>query len=120
MHKNTVYRMGDGLFADECRKVAADYPDVEFEEVIVDTCALKLVMAPQQFDVLVTTNLYGDILSDRPAADAEAPTAWRLEGAKLIHKHDHDEVDAFKVAFLSLTRLRYLGERGLEIECRRP
>jgi 3-isopropylmalate dehydrogenase len=67
VHKNTVYRMGDGLFADECRKVAARYPDVEFDEVIVDTCALKLVMAPQQFDVLVTTNLYGDILTDEAA-----------------------------------------------------
>jgi len=67
IHKNTVYRMGDGLFADECRKVAARYPDVEFEEVIVDTCALRLVMNPQQYDVLVTTNLYGDILTDEAA-----------------------------------------------------
>ncbi len=67
IHKNTVYRMGDGLFADECRKVAARYPDVVFEEVIVDTCALRLVMNPQQYDVLVTTNLYGDILTDEAA-----------------------------------------------------
>ena len=67
VHKNTVYRMGDGLFADECRKVAARFPDVEFEEVIVDTCALRLVMNPQQYDVLVTTNLYGDILTDEAA-----------------------------------------------------
>jgi 3-isopropylmalate dehydrogenase len=67
VHKNTVYRMGDGLFADECRKVAALFADVEFEEVIVDTCALKLVMNPQQYDVLVTTNLYGDILTDEAA-----------------------------------------------------
>jgi len=67
VHKNTVYRMGDGLFADECRKVAARYPEVEFEEVIVDTCALRLVMNPQQYDVLVTTNLYGDILTDEAA-----------------------------------------------------
>ena len=67
IHKNTVYRMGDGLFADECRKVAARYPDVEFEEVIVDTCALRLAMNPQQYDVLVTTNLYGDILTDEAA-----------------------------------------------------
>jgi 3-isopropylmalate dehydrogenase len=67
VHKNTVYRMGDGLFAEECRKVAARYPDVEFEEVIVDTCALRLVMSPQQYDVLVTTNLYGDILTDEAA-----------------------------------------------------
>lgn len=67
VHKATVYRMGDGLFAEECRQVAARYPQVEFEEVIVDTCALRLVMAPQQFDVLVTTNLYGDILTDEAA-----------------------------------------------------
>jgi 3-isopropylmalate dehydrogenase len=67
VHKNTVYRMGDGLFAEECRQVAAAFPDVEFEEVIVDTCALRLVMAPQQYDVLVTTNLYGDILTDEAA-----------------------------------------------------
>lgn len=67
VHKSTVYRMGDGLFAEECRKVAARYPDVEFEEVIIDTCALRLVMNPQQYDVLVTTNLYGDILTDEAA-----------------------------------------------------
>ena len=67
IHKNTVYRMGDGIFADECRKVAARFPDVAFEEVIVDTCALRLVMNPQQYDVLVTTNLYGDILTDEAA-----------------------------------------------------
>jgi 3-isopropylmalate dehydrogenase len=67
VHKNTVYRMGDGLFAEECRKVAARHPSIEFEEVIVDTCALRLVMKPQQYDVLVTTNLYGDILTDEAA-----------------------------------------------------
>lgn len=67
VHKNTVYRMGDGIFAEECRKVAERHPDVDFEEVIVDTCALRLVMNPQQYDVLVTTNLYGDILTDEAA-----------------------------------------------------
>jgi 3-isopropylmalate dehydrogenase len=67
VHKNTVYRYGDGLFAEECRKVAARFPDVEFEEVIVDTFAMRLVMQPQQYDVVVTTNLYGDILTDEAA-----------------------------------------------------
>ena len=67
VHKNTVYRYGDGLFADECGKVAARFPDVEFEEVIVDTFAMRLVMKPQQYDVVVTTNLYGDILTDEAA-----------------------------------------------------
>jgi hypothetical protein len=63
---------------------------------------------------------HGDVLSDRPAADTTAPTGWRLEGAKLVHRHERGGADAFKVAFLSLTRLRYLGDRGLEVECRRP
>ena len=52
------------MFAEECRKVARDYPDVEFEEVLIDTISMKLVMAPQQFDVIVTTNQFGDILTD--------------------------------------------------------
>lgn len=65
--------------------------------------------------------LHGDVLSDRPSAgQGDAPTAWVMDGAKLVHKHAQGEGDAFKVAFLSLSRLRYVGERGLEIECRRP
>jgi hypothetical protein len=63
---------------------------------------------------------HGDVLSDRPAVNATAATGWRLDGAKLTHKHEQGDTDAFKVAFLSLTRLHYVGERGLEIECRRP
>jgi 3-isopropylmalate dehydrogenase len=63
-HKEPVYRLACGMFAEECRKVAHDYPDVEFEEVLIDTIAMKLVMAPQQFDVIVTTNQFGDILTD--------------------------------------------------------
>ena len=63
-HKEPVYRLACGMFAEECRKVAKEYPDVEFEEILIDTIAMKLVMAPQQFDVIVTTNQFGDILTD--------------------------------------------------------
>lgn len=63
-HKEPVYRLACGMFAEECRKLAAEYADVEFEEVLIDTIAMKLVMAPQQFDVVVTTNQFGDILTD--------------------------------------------------------
>jgi 3-isopropylmalate dehydrogenase len=52
------------MFAEECRKVARDFPDVTFEEVMIDSIAMKLVTAPQQFDVVVTTNQFGDILTD--------------------------------------------------------
>lgn len=67
VHKNTVFKLGCGMFAEECRKVAAEYPDVAFDEVIVDTFALKAVMRPSDFDVVVTTNTFGDILSDMTA-----------------------------------------------------
>jgi 3-isopropylmalate dehydrogenase len=55
------------MFARECRKVAAEYPDVEFNEVLIDGFALKLVMKPQQYDVVVTTNQFGDIVTDEGA-----------------------------------------------------
>jgi 3-isopropylmalate dehydrogenase len=63
-HKEPVYRLACGMFAEECRKVARDYPDVAFEEMMIDSIAMKLVTAPQQFDVVVTTNQFGDILTD--------------------------------------------------------
>jgi 3-isopropylmalate dehydrogenase len=67
IHKNTVFKLGCGLFIDTCREVAKDYPDVTFETVVVDTFAMKLVMQPRNFDVVVTTNMFGDILSDLAA-----------------------------------------------------
>ena len=63
-HKEPVYRLACGMFAEECRKVAKDYPDVAFEEMMIDSIAMKLVMEPQRFDVVVTTNQFGDILTD--------------------------------------------------------
>src|SRR5246500_3215683 len=63
-HKEPVYRLACGMFAEECRKVAREYPDVAFEEMMIDSIAMKLVAAPQQFDVVVTTNQFGDILTD--------------------------------------------------------
>src|SRR3954470_23531387 len=67
VHKEPVYRLVCGMFAEECRKVAADFADVELEEVLVDGFAMKLVMNPQQYDVVVTTNQFGDILTDEGA-----------------------------------------------------
>src|SRR6187200_1810542 len=63
-HKEPVYRLACGMFAEECRKVAKEFPDVEFEEMMIDSISMKLVTAPQQFDVVVTTNQFGDILTD--------------------------------------------------------
>ena len=67
VHKDTVFKLGCGMFAEECRMLAKEFPDVGYDEVLVDTMAMKLVMKPQQFDVIVTTNTFGDILSDEAA-----------------------------------------------------
>jgi 3-isopropylmalate dehydrogenase len=67
VHKDTVFKLGCGMFAEECRRVAEDFPDVQYEETMVDTFAMRLAMKPQQYDVVVTTNMFGDILSDEAA-----------------------------------------------------
>jgi 3-isopropylmalate dehydrogenase len=67
VHKEPVYRLACGMFAEECRKVAKDYPDVAFDEALVDGFSMKLMMNPWQYDVVVTTNQFGDILTDQGA-----------------------------------------------------
>ena len=64
VHKANVLRLSDALFLREVRKVGADYPDVEVDELIVDAAAALLIRTPERFDVIVTTNMFGDILSD--------------------------------------------------------
>jgi 3-isopropylmalate dehydrogenase len=67
VHKNTVFKLGCGMFVEECYKVAKEFPDVVLDEVIVDTMAMRLIRDPQSFDVIVTTNMFGDILTDEAA-----------------------------------------------------
>jgi homoisocitrate dehydrogenase len=64
VHKANVLRVSDGLFREVALQVAADFPDLAVDELLVDVAAMHLAAAPQRFDVLVTTNLFGDILSD--------------------------------------------------------
>jgi len=64
IHKANVLRVSDGLFLDTVREVAQRHPHIAYEEVLVDAAAALLVRSPERFDVLVTTNMFGDILSD--------------------------------------------------------
>ncbi|MDE1843436.1 MAG: isocitrate/isopropylmalate dehydrogenase family protein [Thaumarchaeota archaeon] len=64
VHKSNVMRKTDGLFARSCEQVSKRYPNVVFENMYVDACAMNLIRQPEAFDVIVTTNLFGDILSD--------------------------------------------------------
>jgi isocitrate dehydrogenase (NAD+) len=64
VHKANIMKCTDGLFLDVAREIASEYPDIAFEDRIVDACCMKLVQRPEDFDVLVLPNLYGDIVSD--------------------------------------------------------
>jgi len=67
IHKANIMKLSDGLFLASVRKVASSYPDIEYRELIVDNACMQIVMNPTQFDILLLTNLYGDIMSDLAA-----------------------------------------------------
>jgi len=67
VHKANIMKLSDGLFLECCRRVARDFPELEYEELIVDNTCMQLVRNPARFDVMLMANLYGDILSDLAA-----------------------------------------------------
>jgi 3-isopropylmalate dehydrogenase len=85
VHKANVLKMGDGMFIDECRKVGKEFPEVTIDDVIVDAMMAHVVRAPQRYDVVVATNMFGDILSD---LTAEMSGSLGL-GGSLNAGHDH-------------------------------
>src|SRR5207245_8011031 len=64
VHKANILKLADGLFLDAFRVTARDFPEIQTKEIIVDNCCMQMVSRPQQFDVLVMGNLYGDLVSD--------------------------------------------------------
>ena len=67
VHKASIMKLSDGLFLTCCRRVAEEYKDIEYKELIIDNACMQMVLNPHQFDMLVLTNLYGDIMSDLAA-----------------------------------------------------
>jgi isocitrate dehydrogenase (NAD+) len=64
VHKANIMKLSDGLFLDCCLKVAKDFPEIKYDDIIVDNCCMQLVLDPTRFDMLLLENLYGDIVSD--------------------------------------------------------
>jgi isocitrate dehydrogenase (NAD+) len=64
VHKANIMKLSDGLFLDCCRNVGKGFPDITYDEIIVDNCCMQLVLDPTRFDMLLLENLYGDIVSD--------------------------------------------------------
>jgi isocitrate dehydrogenase (NAD+) len=67
IHKANIMKLSDGLFLKSIRNVAPQYPDIEYKEMIVDNACMQMVLNPQQFDMLLLPNLYGDVMSDLAA-----------------------------------------------------
>ena len=67
IHKANIMKLSDGLFLTSVRKVAPEYPDIAYKELIIDNACMQMVLDPHQFDMLLLTNLYGDIMSDLAA-----------------------------------------------------
>src|SRR5579863_4668202 len=67
VHKANIMKLSDGLFLTSVRKVAAEYPEIEYKELIIDNACMQMVLNPAQFDVLLLPNLYGDVVSDLAA-----------------------------------------------------
>ena len=77
VHKSNVMKKTDGLFAASCESIANEFSNIEFDQMYVDACSMNLIRQPQDFDVIVTTNLFGDILSDE--------SSQVVGGLSLIH-----------------------------------
>ncbi|HZP58090.1 MAG TPA: isocitrate/isopropylmalate family dehydrogenase, partial [Dehalococcoidia bacterium] len=120
--KANIMKFTDGLFYTVCREVAKDYPDIEYEEVLVDALCMQLVQRPEWFDVLVLPNLYGDIISDLCAGLVGglgvAPGANIGDVAALfepIHGSapkyaGQNKVNPMAMMFSGMLMLRYMGE----------
>src|SRR5579862_9170426 len=85
IHKANIMKLADGLFLRCCREVAARFPHIEYKELIVDNASMQLVMRPEQFDILLLPNLYGDIVSDLAAGLVGG--LGIVPGANLGEKH---------------------------------
>ncbi|XP_059647390.1 isocitrate dehydrogenase [NAD] regulatory subunit 1, mitochondrial-like [Cornus florida] len=70
VHKANIMKLADGLFLESCREVASHYPSINYNEIIVDNCCMQLVSKPEQFDVMVTPNLYGNLVANTAAGIA--------------------------------------------------
>ncbi|KAM0011216.1 putative isocitrate dehydrogenase (NAD(+)) [Helianthus debilis subsp. tardiflorus] len=70
VHKANIMKLADGLFLESCREIAKSYPEIKYSEIIVDNCCMQLVSKPEQFDVMVTPNLYGNLVANTAAGIA--------------------------------------------------
>ena len=122
VHKANIMKFSDGLFLEEARKVAPEFPDIEFNDRIVDNMCMQLVQMPEEYDVLVLPNLYGDIVSDlaaglvgglgmAPGANIGDHTALFEPTHGSAPKYaGKDKVNPLAMILSGMLMLRHLGE----------
>jgi isocitrate dehydrogenase (NAD+) len=122
IHKANIMKLSDGLFLDCARKVAKGYPKIAYKELIVDNACMQLVLRPQNFDVLLLENLYGDIVSDLCAGlvgglglVAGANLGDRIAIFEAVHGTAPDiagqgKANPLALVFSSIMMLRHLGQ----------
>ncbi len=118
-HKANVLRLGDNFFLDICRAVAKGYPALEIRDEYIDTVANKLISHPEDYDVILTTNMYGDVISDEAAAlvSSLVPTAnfgehcaiFRPIHESLIELAGKNVVNPVPTMLCAVMMLEYLG-----------
>ena len=123
VHKANILKLSDGLFLDSCRSVAQQFSDIEFDDAIVDAAAMRLVRDPHSFDVIVTANLFGDILSDLASGlvgglgvAPRANVGWETSVFEAVHGSAPDIAgqglaNPTALILSAVLMLRFLGER---------
>jgi isocitrate dehydrogenase (NAD+) len=124
VHKANILKLSDGLFLDTCRDVAQEFPDIGFDDCIVDAAAMRLVTDPNDFDVLVMENLFGDILSDLTSGlvgglgvTPSANVGEKLAVFEAVHGTAPDIAgrglaNPTALILSGVLMLRFLGEKG--------
>ena len=124
VHKANILKLSDGLFLRTCRRVAESFPDIKFDDSIIDAAAMKLVLNPHSFDIMVMENLFGDILSDLTAGlvgglglTPSANVGDRVAVFEAVHGTAPDiagkgVANPTAVILSGVLMLRYLGEKA--------
>ena len=124
VHKANIMKFSDGLFLQTAREVAGEYPDVQFEDRIVDNLAMQLVSRPEEYDVLVLPNLYGDIISDlcaglvgglgvAPGANiGDQAAVFEATHGSAPKYRGMNKVNPMAMMLSGMLMLRHLGERS--------
>jgi len=122
VHKANIMKFSDGLFLATAREVAGDYPDIQFEDRIVDNLSMQLVQRPEEYDILVLPNLYGDIVSDlcagligglgvAPGANiGDQAAVFEATHGSAPKYRGQNKVNPMAMMFSGMLMLRYLGE----------